>query len=179
MKKEVCQLIQNIQEHDRDSMEKMFIKFAPLLRWAAYHLNREDAYQDFCVWFLEMLSSMDLTQIRNTSDAGLVTYIKNAVHHQLVAFRKKESKHERTKSIEDLSDFDLKYFERTKSTNDFYGDLFLQDVKRYLTDLEYQVIVCVYFQGKKPAELAKELQVSRQAVNEVKLTALKKLKKFF
>lgn len=121
---------------------------------------------------------IDLSRLRNTSDAGLVTYIKNAVHYQLIAFRKEDHKRACTSSIEDLGDFDIERFERINSTNDFYRDLFLQDIKKYLTGLEYQVILSVYVQGKKPAELAKELQVSRQAVNEVKLTALRKLRKF-
>lgn len=178
MQKEVYQLIRNTQEHDRDSMEKMLEKFAPLLRWASYHLNREDAYEDFSAWFLEMLFSVDLLRLRNTSDAGLVTYIKNAVHHQLIAFRKEDHKRVCTSSIEDLSNFDAERFERINSTNDFYCDLFLQDLKSHLTGLEYRVIFSVYVEGKKPAELAKELQVSRQAVNEVKLNALRKLKRF-
>jgi len=63
--------------------------------------------------------------------------------------------------------------DKLTSKDDSYDNLFLIDIQNILTPREYMVIDNCYIQGYSIAEIAKEMDLSRQATNRIKKTLFK------
>ena len=79
--------------------------------------------------------------------------------------------------IDDLSPFSSEEFYQRDSHQDHYDLLLLQDMKTHLTEYEYNVLFALYFEQRSVSAIASQLHKSRQAVNQAKNNALRKLRK--
>lgn len=177
MEKQVYDLIVEVQQNNQESILEILRKFDPLLKRAAFRLCREDAFEDFRIWFLDMISKIDVSKLKNKSDGGLVVYFKKSVENKLIAFQKEKQIKSHTYGISDLSQQELLDFERVSSKEDSHDELFFRDIQKYLTATEYKIIYAIYVGGKRPSDIARQLGITRQTVNETKLNALKKLRR--
>ncbi|MEG1926915.1 MAG: sigma factor-like helix-turn-helix DNA-binding protein, partial [Ruthenibacterium sp.] len=80
---------------------------------------------------------------------------------------------------EDLSDFEKNRCEVRSSANDTYDTLLMEDLKKVLNEREQSVVCLLYFRALTVAETASQLHISRQAVNNIKLSALCKLRQAY
>lgn len=150
--------------------------FASLLKKYARLLHTEDALEELQYHLLDVLKTMDLLQLSSQSDGVMVRYVQNIVYNRYIFLSKSYRKNRANISLEDLNPYDaFQYMMHTSSTND-YSLLFFSDVRKILSDREYQVIVLLFRYGFTVAEIAKRIGKSRQAVNQIKNRALKKLK---
>lgn len=153
--------------------------FAPLLKKYARLLHTEDALEELQYHLLDALKTMNLSQLSAHSDGVMVSYVRNIVHNRYIFLSKSYRKINGTVSLEDLNPYDaFQYMMHSSSTND-YSLLFFSDVREILSDREYQVILLLFQYGYTVAEAAKLMGKSRQAVNQIKNRALKKLKQKF
>ena len=79
----------------------------------------------------------------------------------------------------DLNDNELYYIEAISATNDLYQEYELSLIKKILTKQELKAISMIYFTGYTVTEIANFEGTSRQAVNQMKNRALKKLRNTF
>ena len=79
----------------------------------------------------------------------------------------------------DLDDAELYYIEVKSSTYDTYSNLDFELLQKSLTKPEFTVIRMIYYIGYTVAETATYCGVSRQAVNQMRNRALKKLMRVF
>lgn len=59
---------------------------------------------------------------------------------------------------------------------DTYHGLLIHDLRRWLTDLEFETVYLIYFLNFTPGEIALHKHISVQAVNKTKNRALCKLR---
>lgn len=168
--------IVKIKKDNNDSMLKLIEKFNPILKKYSYRLYYEDAYNDLLLDFIELLIIMSTKKIRNTEDGCLVSYITNSIHNSYI---KKLIKIKHLKNFtmySDLSESELYYIDSITATNDIYENTDIDTLKKFLTNPEFITIKMIFYEGYSVIEIASFLGISRQAVNQMKNRALKKLK---
>lgn len=172
----ICNLIVEIQSGNNDSLLSMLEKFDPLLKKASYKLNWEDAFEEFRVYFISLLKNIDITNFRNKSDPAFCLYFKRSIYNYLIVCTKKKENLEKANFIDDLSIYDTRFFECQNSCSDTYDELLIADLRKTLNELEFQIVIALYFDNLSVVQIADNLNISRQSVNSTKLKALKKMR---
>lgn len=168
--------LQKCQAGDESSIIELLSRLSPMLAAGAHYLGYEDAYNDLVIYLLAEIKDLKLYTLRNTTDAGIITYFQQVVHHKISRLAIKHRKYNSISYFSELSDGALCSIELKTANNNTYNNLILTDIALYLSPKEMNVVFLLYFKDLSIAQIAKTLGVSRQAVNKIKLSALKKLK---
>lgn len=169
-------LIDKAQENDNEALMELIDKFQPLIRKYSLKLNYEDAYEDLILWFIELVKTYKLADLR---EEVIVSYINVSIKNY---YNKKIGK-----LIENKREFlwsemkeEVSYYAEKLLATDDEKDLFMElQLKEVLNDSEYQIIYRIYIEGYSTAEIARLMKKTRQAVNQKKQRAIKKIKKFY
>ena len=107
----ICRLLVKAQQGDEKAMLELINRFQPLLKKYAKKLGYEDAYEDFLLFFIELVKTIDLKKLNTLKDQTVAAYIKVSVTH---FYGKKirrilEEEHEIAFS-NSLSESDLSFF---------------------------------------------------------------------
>lgn len=176
---QLFELIRKSQHGDSSSMEILLDRFSPLLKRAAHQLDREDAFSELQFFLFTVIQHMDLSKMHSNDDSALAIYFKKSVNHEVIYMSRKLVKDNIYENYEDLNDFEKNRCEAKSSTIETYDALLMEDLKKVLNEREQVVVFQLYFQALTVAEIATLLHKSRQAVNNIKLCALKKLRKAY
>lgn len=154
-------------------------KFTPLLKHYAYLLNQEDGLDELQYQLLLVLKTKDFSQLRSHSDGAIVVYIKSTIYNQFIALSRKKHSLEKISYTEDLNGYDSALYERCSSSSDTYSALLSYDLQRILSPYENSVIYYHFVLNYNISEIAHHFKKSRQAVNQAKNSALRKLRKAY
>lgn len=172
-------LISGAQNGDKDAMVKLIDRFQPLLKKYAAKLRYEDAYEDTVLFFIEFIKCFNLKSMNSLKDEVIVSYINTSI---INFYNKKIQKLiERKKEIV-ISDLtrEQAYYTEVRLAKEDKTDIFVEwGFEKKLNQNEYRIIYMVYIEGYSVAEIVRTSNKSRQAVNQIKRRALKKLKNFF
>ena len=170
-------LLNKIIEAQNDHEEKLTVlieNFTPLLKKYASRMNYEDAFADLRLEFIEIILGIDPKRFVSYKEAQMLSYIKISVRNAYIRLSKIKCEREKNSFlVEDIRD------EIEKSQTDNYERIFLYDIKKYLSDSEFDVIYKHFFCGITINDIALLRGVSRQAVNQIKTRAINKLSKVF
>lgn len=159
---------------DETACMELISRFLPLLKKYAAKLNREDAFEDLRLFFIEQVNKMKHKDIANKSEGHIVNYIAASIHNHYIYLSKCDSisparfselSEEQLAHIDFISAYE---FETTLSDY-FTGNIGLK--KR-----EIEVLDMYYTQQFSITEIADHFKISRQAVNQTKLRAVEKLR---
>ena len=182
MNNSLYSVIQNAQRGSKESMSYLLEKFSPLIKKLSYQtsligqIDQEDALAELQLELILLIQSIRLDGLVNISDGALVNYIARSIKR--VKLTGSSSTHE-TVGLEDLSPAEIRKTQYKHSTLDTHDRLLLLDLKKCLTSKEFMVIKGIFFEEQSVKEIAIKLGVTRQSVNQIKLRALRKLKKIF
>lgn len=150
-------------------------RFEKLLRKYANILGYEDAYQDLQLFFLSLVLKMGTDLVLSEGDGAIVAYIAASIkHHFYTLSRNHQRRHEMLYS--ELSDEQLSAIEKMCSAYDE------PDISEYfpimckLSEKEKTVIREIFVEGYSVQNVADRNHISRQAVNQLKLRAIKKIR---
>lgn len=169
-------IIAKSQGGNGDATLVLIAKFNPLLKKYAYKLYYEDAYNDLLIDFITLLHNIQINHIRDKSEGSVISYIRTSVHSSYVKRLMEIKRLQNLLLYSDLKDSELYYVESISSTNDIYTNCELQFIRKILTKPELTVIYMIFFSGYTVIEISKFYGISRQAVNQMKNRALKKLR---
>ena len=161
---------------DEQAYLELLHKFEKALKKYSRLLNYEDSFFDMQLFFFELMMSMKQKTISYTNDGAAVNYIISSIKHHYIYLAKKLSEAKEIR-FSDLSEEQLFFVEQIASTED------KTDISAYfptvgkLTKRETIIVYKLLIEGYSVKELAQECKISRQAVNQAKLRALKKIKK--
>lgn len=170
-------LINSVKRDDKEAMTELIDRFRPLLKKYAAKLSYEDAYEDMVLYYIELIRSIDLNKLICTKDEVIVSYINVSI---INFYKKKVLKIINDKKEIALSDLteEQMYYAEVKSATEDQTDIFIEyGLKGFLNDNECRIIYLIYVEGYTTAEIARLSDKSRQAVNQLKNRALKKIKK--
>ncbi len=174
-----AELIFRSQGGNSDSTIALINKFNPLLKKYSYQLHYDDAYNDLLVDFIDLLHNIKLDSVYHKCEGGLVSYISKSIQSSYI---KKLAALKKLRNFIPESNFaeeELYSLEAVSAVNDIYFEYEFPGIERVLTKPETDVIKMIYLMEYSVCETAQELGTSRQAVNQMKNRALKKLKTQF
>ena len=172
-------LITRVQDNDTTAMLELIEQFQPLLRKYARLLKAEDAYEILVVDFLEMLHKINLKDAF-MEDAALLRYFKVSVHHSYIRHSRKSVKISTNEiCLSALSEVQLYEIEARSATCDRYDTIGHTRLHDVLSDHEMKILLLTCTQNFPAAEIARQLGVSRQSVNQTKRRALKKARQYY
>lgn len=152
-------------------------KFDPLLHKLSYELGYEDAYYDLLLDYLKLILSINLDSFHNLSEASLVSYLIKSIRNSFIRLNIKAKKNTiKTVPFSDLSDQQKYYTESKQVIHNDFSDFYFEQLKSYISEKEWEIIELVYIKGYTVSEIANQRNISRQAVNQIKKRALRKLK---
>jgi RNA polymerase sigma factor (sigma-70 family) len=172
-------LITLSQSGDVDATLELVNKFKPLLKKYAFKLNFDDAYDDLLLDFLILIKAIQIQNLKNCSEGALITYIQKSIFNSYIKQSLRIKKLRNISLYSDLSDSELYYVESSYSNIDDYSDLEFQCFDHILTKPEALIIKMIYRSGYSASEIAIMCGISRQAVNQTKNRALKKLERLY
>lgn len=165
---------------NEQALLELIHKFENLLKKYAYMLQVDDAYEDLRLFFIELLYCMSKKEDVLENDARAVSYIKTSVEHRFYHMLKLNKKNKLNEiNFSDFSDEQLFLIEQENSCSiqDSISDYF--PLKVELTQLERKIITEIYTYNRPVSEIAGLMNISRQAVNQTKIRALKKIRKYY
>lgn len=169
-------LITQSHSGNADATIALINKFNPLIKKYAYQLHEDDAYDDLLVDFIQLIHDIDLDKIHNRCDGCLVSYIGRAMRCAFIKESKQRKSLQNIVLDSELEDDQIYHIESLLSQRDSYFQYELPGIESVLTKPEASVIRMIYINGYSACKTAQRLGTSRQAVNQMKNRALKKLK---
>ncbi|MDE7477868.1 MAG: hypothetical protein K2M91_07950 [Lachnospiraceae bacterium] len=168
--------IRNAQENSEEDMLLLIEKFRPLMVKYARKLDYEDAYNDIMLYFIKLIKSINLDKLTDQTDKIIISYINKSITNfynkkipQMV-LRQKEV------VMSELTEEQQYYIEVKTAQVDEINILDEYGLKYLLTETEGQLIYQVYVEGHSIAELARHQNRTRQAVNQQRIRAIRKIK---
>ena len=125
--------------------------------------------------FIELIKSMKLSSLRDSSNKSIVPYVARSVHNAYIHISKTNRKSQSEASLENLEDtWEARHF-----SFDTYMGVYIAEMKTILTEKEFQVFQLHFLEDEPIDVIATKLGVSRQNINQMKLKAVRKLKEFY
>lgn len=175
----ISDLIAESQNGNNDATLLMIEKFKPLLKKYAYMLYYEDAYNDLLVDFIELIHDINLDHIHDKGEGKMVSYIYKSINSSFIKKLTALKKLHNCILYSELSEPQLYNVNIISATNDEYFMYELPGISLILTETEYLIVKMIYCSGYTVTELSFAFGISRQAVNQMKRRALKKLDALF
>lgn len=172
MTNELYVLIQKIQKNDNVASMELIEKFMPLIKKYAKKSNYDGADTDLIISFIKLIKKLPISE--NTSlreDKEIISYISVSIKNEHIRLSQKYSKvYKNEVPLEENLINNTQYYD----DNDFI----IQDLLSNLPELQRKVLEGIYLSNLKQVEIAKSLNISRQAVNKTKKNALRNLKEY-
>lgn len=171
------ELITDAQSGNKQSMEELILKFQPLIRKYAYKLNYEDSENDLILFFIELIRVFP-KEILNAADEGkIISYIFVSIKNQYNHLIKDLIRRKNEICLSQLSE-EQNHFLESRLASDYEEPLerIFSGLSTILLPSELRIIIQIYYLGYSAAEIAREGSYTRQAVNQLKQRALKKIR---
>lgn len=150
--------------------------FDRLLKKYARMLGTEDAYEELRLFFLELLYKLKEKEICTDSNGAIVNYISKSVRNQYIALSKARNNRMEC-SFADVSEEQMLALESISYSDKGDDISFYFPAGNTLTEREHTILRMFYADQYTIEEIAKQLTISRQAVNQAKNRALERIRK--
>lgn len=164
------------QNGDKPIMLALIERFTPLITKYSKLLNTEDAFEDMRLVFIELIMGLKLDKLRSHSDGVIVAYITKSIRTKYIA---KNIRHELEADMVYWDDLDELFQKKHEPSNPLFSaekDFVRVIPPNVLNKKELDIITMIYLYGYSAAEIARAKKITRQAVNQIKMRALKKLR---
>lgn len=178
--KKLFDLIKLAKAGDEDSMLEILKRFNNLINKYVRLINYdEDCKSELILKLITLVKTeIDIDKMRNNDDSAFVKYISYSLHNQYIVISKaycqihnNETAYD-PKTIADFLEDDLQHCE------DYEQGIFMDMLRSILTEREFICIRMIIIEGWTADEVAQKLGISKQAVNQCKLRAQKKIKRY-
>lgn len=173
----LCDQIALAQSGDKSIMLALIEQFKPLITKYAKLLNTEDAFEEMRLVFIELIMELKLDKLRSRSDGVIVAYITKTIRTRYIAKNRRRELESNTVYWDDLDESLRRKLEPSNPLFSAEEDFIEAIPPGVLNEKEMDIITMIYLYGYSAAEVARERNITRQAVNQIKLRALKRLKK--
>lgn len=159
------------QQNNQEALQDIIIQFNPLLQKYASQLDYEDGRNDLVVFMINFIKHINLHRFE--ADAQLTAYLEVSVRHEFYRLAKKHQKLIQSEQLTENKDIEKLQQSFTIDTEcDFVIDVCRSD---RFTQKERNVLYLHYVLDYSIAEIATAYRISRQAVNQLKNRAIKKM----
>lgn len=160
---------------DDDAALQLLEMFDKLLKKYARLLGTEDAYEELRLFFFELLDKLKSKELCSDSDGYAVNYISKSVKNQYIALSKARNSR-REDTFSDMSEEQMIYVEQIAATDDRVDISLYFPLGNKLSEREKVILQQIFVDEYSIEEIAQQLNISRQAVNQAKNRALNKIR---
>lgn len=173
MDSNLSKLIKNAKNHDEKAMLEIIKRFQLLIKKYAKQLKYEEAESDLIISLIEIIKCINLNSLNSSNEGVIVTYILRSLNNRKIDLFRKYVKNKQEETELNLDILGVEF------NNTIENNLIIESIFKTLTEVQKKVIKRKYIYGYSNVEIAEELNISRQAVNQTKNRALEKIKKLF
>lgn len=163
--------IKGFQKGDRNAIIIVINDFKPLIKKLSKNLYYEEAETDLIIALIKTLKQVDLDKFDYNRKGQLVSFIHKTLKNKQIDLYKKKQIHRHEECEINLEIILGKEI-------DFTTNIFINDLLGQLNKREKEIICKKYIYQISETEIAKSLNITRQAVNRTKNKALNRLKKY-
>lgn len=154
---------------DDDAIVAIIAKFEPIIRKCSRELNYEEVETDLIIGLLEIFPKMTRKISVETHEGEVVNYIAAMIRNKKIDLFRKHIKNCEKEVLND------ELLNLSSYTINFSQKLEIQECLKKITERQKKVILLRYYHGFSDVEIAKILNVSRQAVNRMIRRAIAKI----
>ena len=179
--KNLVEQIRLAKAGDEEAMLEILDRCSPLIKKYTRLLNYdEDGRSDLILKVISLVKKeINLDKMQSQGDGAVIKYISTALNHHYIALsmdhcqiRDNETTYEQDGTVGT-------YEEILQCSGEMEESIMLDTLKSVLTEKEQKCIRLIVLDGWTAEAVAAELGVSKQAVNQCKNRALKKLKNIY
>lgn len=171
MSKKIIGKVKKYRNGDSDSLMEIIDLFNPILIKYSILLDGEDTKQDLIIHLIKVLNTAKFYDENLCEDKLIFSYILKSIRHEYIRLSKNKSKI-LINEMELNLDIEVAY-------DGFENEFELMDMFKILSEKEVYIIKLIYIYYLSVSEVADYMNISRQAVNQAKNRALKKIKKLY
>lgn len=149
--------------------------FEKLLKKYARQLGTEDAYEDLRLFFFELITKLKGKDICSDNDGYIISYIAKSIKNQYILMSKQRNAY-KIDTFSDISEEQMIYIEQLTAADDKMDISIYFPIHNKLTEREENILKLFFVNEYSIEEIAKYLNISRQAVNQSKIRALNKIR---
>ena len=164
-------LINRFKKHDMASFPAIFDEFEKLIRLYASRLREEDAFQELCVFLVELLYKIDLSGFLSDRSDSVRRYIAVCIRNRYIFISKKQ---------DDYGDKNYILFENKPDLSPGPAEIqMLREAVLALTLRQREYVIYRYVYNYTDGEIAGFMKISPQAAGRLNKRAVKTLKEYF
>lgn len=171
MSKEIIEKVKKYRNGDSDSLIEIITLFNPVLSKYSILVDGEDTKQDLIIHLIKVLNTAKFYDENLCEDKFIFSYILKSIRHEYIRLSKNKNKiliNERELNL----DIEIAY-------DGFENEFEVIDMFKILSEKEAYIIKLIYIYYLSVSEVADYMKISRQAVNQAKNKALKKIKSIY
>lgn len=172
---DIFECVLKCKNGDADSKLKLIEKFRPLIDSYNRKFLGEDIESILIISILNTTEKIDLSKFDRNNQGGLFNYYAFTIKNAYVDYVRKEST--KQKNVKIVYDEELVNFVSDDMHIEVDSFLSFESLIRNLTDIQKYVIREIFLNGKSEVEIAKEENITKQAVSGIKRRAFDKIKK--
>lgn len=170
-------LVKKAQLDNKDSMLAIIEKFDPLIKKYSRKLEYDGANSDLIIALIETIKFIPIFKNDELKrEEYIVGYINTSIKRKYIKLSKKNIEI-LNKEIELEPDILLKITTEETSQNLIDNRIFLNILLDKLSEYQHKIINKIFICNISEADLARQLNISRQSVNRLKNRALDNLRK--
>ena len=172
MSKSMLLLILGAKNKNDEAFLKIINKFSYTIMKFSYQLGYDEAKTDLTIALIVLVKRMDLSKLCKKDDGTITNFIYKSLKNKRNDLFDKYVK-------KDIVEIELNT-DIIPATNDYNVEekIFIEKLLNILTELQRNVITKKFIYNYSEIEIAKELHISRQAVNKAKNRGIKNLKNY-
>ena len=167
----LIELIENLKKQDKSSLEALEQEFGGLICFFGKKLGGGDYPEELKTCLLEILCSINTENFKPDNSNALQRYIAASLRNRYIALSKEKQKYEKTNI--GIFDDNLTY---TVSLDE---RIMIKDMLNLLSKRQRDIITYRYIYGYSDIEISRFLNISRQAVNRLKLRAINTIREYY
>lgn len=170
-------LIKKAKNYDDIAMIEIIDMFQPVVRKYSRMMNHdEDIASELVLALIELVHNIRLDKLDAPNDYVLISYIGRSLYHKYIYVSQKRCAVVNCEaSYEDDAELERASYDPTIPK--FSNDIEMMDfLRRELTNKEWFCVQLIVLQGHTATEVSEKLGITKQAVNQCKNRALKKLR---
>ncbi|AJA48421.1 RNA polymerase sigma factor, sigma-70 family protein [Clostridium pasteurianum DSM 525 = ATCC 6013] len=169
-------LVGKAKNNNEECMLFIIRKFKPLLKKYSNKLNYDGSDSDLVIALIEIINCIPIYKnSKFNEDKYIVGYINNSIKHKYIQLSKRNENIIKKETELDLNI--ISNYEAIQDWNLIDTSIFINNLVDKLSSYHKYIIKKIYIYNISEADLAKELNISRQSVNRAKNRALNNLRK--
>jgi len=171
MDNRILKKVVGYRKGNNEALVEIIEIFNPLLTKYSRLLDGEDTRQDLIIHLMSVISKINLHNKELCKDKVIVSYIAKSIRNEYIRLSKKKNKIILNESELNL-DIEIVY-------DGFESEFELLDIFKILSEKEAYIMKLLYVYCLSVSEISAFMNISRQAVNQAKNRALKKIKNIY